>query len=197
MSSKSKKSKEKNSDKKAAAKIYKKLLHYTIYGTMALILVITVIMTTQQRSHDTRSRADDTSKTNFQLTAEENNSASDCYTQGDYHSRKWVGELAPLDTFTIYMPFCEGADLKNVGVSVSIPENPNVSFTMVSPQGQVFYPGVSQSNLTLCLPDMSEKILTNGVWKINLANWKDVKVSTELAVIVAPQNSDWLQSTCQ
>lgn len=197
MSGRSKKSKEKIADKKSAEKIYKKLLNYAIYGTMALILVITIVITTQQQPHDSRSRASDISKTNFQLTAEENNTATDCYTQGDYHSRKWIGELAPLDTFTLYLPFCEGTDLQNVGVSVSIPENPNVSFTVVSPKGKVNYPGLTQNNLKLCLPNIPNEKLTGGVWKIIVANWKDIKVSTELAVIIAPENSDWFQSTCQ
>ncbi len=196
MSKIEKASKEKAKDKRRADKIYKQLLHYAVYGTMALVLVVTVIMTIQSRPHDSRSRADNPTKTNFQLTAEENNTASDCYTQGDFHSRKWMGNLAPLDTFTIYMPFCEGKPLSNVGLAISIPENPNVSYSVVSPDGSVYYPGNDQLNQTLCLPT-SSKTLTSGVWKIVFANWAETEVSTELSVIVAPQNSDWLQSICR
>lgn len=197
MSARIKLSKEKFKDKKSADKIYQQLLRYTIYGSMVIVLAITVFLATQSRTHDTRSRASNTNVSAFSLKAEEKNTTSDCYTHGDYHSRIWSGNLVPLGTFTVELPFCDQTSVSNIGFAVSMPDKPDVSYSVVSPNGKVFYPGGNQMKQSVCLPSSSQSPIESGTWKVILTNWSKKNVISEFSVIVAPQNSKWLQSICE
>ncbi|HRN96290.1 MAG TPA: hypothetical protein PLD54_02495 [Candidatus Levybacteria bacterium] len=192
-----KSSKVKNSDKKKADKIYTRLLHYAIYGTMVLGLAIVVVIATQQDSHDTRSQAtSDPYVSPMQLTLENQSFENHCYTVNDTHLRTWNGRLEANNSFTIDLPFCTNTSIEDLAFVASTQRPTSFSLSAVSPSGNIIYPSTNQeSEKTLCvLPTQRE--LEKGTWKIVLTAWEDEIDVSDISVVVAPKTSQEITSLC-
>lgn len=192
-----KNSKVKSSDKKKADKIYSRLLHYAIYGTMVIVLAIIVVISTQPESHDTRSRASvEPYESPLKLTQENQSFGTHCYTTQDIHTRIWSGTLNADNSFTIDLPFCTTESIDGLGIAVTTQRTTQFSLSAVSPSGRIVYPPTAQnSTKTLCvLP--TEREIEKGKWQIILTSWEDETTPSDLSVVIGPRTSQEILNLC-
>jgi hypothetical protein len=183
-------SKAKVSDKKKADKIYSKLLHYAIYGTMVLGLAVVVAISIQPESHDTRSRASSNPYVSPMTLISENQSfGTHCYTVNDSHLRTWRGKLEANDTFTVDLPFCTDASIQNLAFMVTTQRDTPYSLSAVSPNGEIIYPPAPQELQKILCVTPKQQELERGKWQILLTARENETEESDITVVVAPVNS--------
>lgn len=193
----SKNPKAKISDKKKADKIYAQLLRYAIYGTMVLGLTVVVVIATQQKPHDTRSRASsEPYESPMELTQENQEFGTHCYTSQDLHTRTWTGKLESDNSFTIDLPFCQNESIENLAIAATTTRNTSFSLSAISPSGKIIYPQtVNEFTKTVCvIPTQSE--IEKGNWQVVLTTWENEYDNSEISVIVGPQTFPAIQEIC-
>lgn len=184
-------------DKKKADQIYSKLLHYALYGTMVVTLGVIVFTSTQQDTHDTRSRASKPVVSPMQLTEENQPFDNHCYTVNDIHTRTWSGKLTAHDSFTIDLPFCTNNSIENLAFAATTDRSTAYSLSAVSPSGRIVYPPSTQENhKTVCVIPTKEEI-EKGSWQIILTAYEDELEDSDITVIVAPKNSQEIEMCAQ
>jgi hypothetical protein len=190
--------------KKEFNKIYKQLLRYAIYGSLAMTIVVTIVLVRDQ-THDTRSRASDPKSTQLTLVNEEKNPPviPDCYDATVSHKQTLNGTIVRNTPYVHSIPFCETA--LNTGFIVSLDSTTLPEVTIVSPLGTEhtasrvssdIINGKTYYSVKGCIITPSDVAIEPGVWVIQIENTETQFADVTLEVLTGGSATQWQSAYC-